>query len=965
MRNLLRLSGGVCALMLVMLLVPSAAARSDALDKAAKLFKTQQYEAAQVALLAIDTNDLTDTERNERSRLLAEVNDAIPASKQAQQDVSAADLAFDEGRWDDADRLCQQVLDNRYASPELKEAAISRQHEITEKRKAAAKGQPGIQPGKQPAASKSPSAATVSSEQPATTPVEQIPPEDPTRPLTVIEKMQRRDALYWQRATARMNEFAALARTAMDKGDFTEARRLADAALQTIEAARIYAAPASKYELAKATAEDLKAEVQGRADEAGRLEAAREREQIKLNIGITRARQAAQREAKIEQMLQTVETLGAEHRYEEAVEVLRQILVLDPTNSEASHLLGAYKNFVSFAKQNETMDRFRERTRQALEDADEYLIPTDHNITYPENWVELSRKRGNFGRAARGDLHEQRVAMERRLQRPVSEINFEELTLEEIVDILRERYDVDIRIDPILLENYGVDLATLITIDMQNTTLLEVLEEIVDQAGGLDVDLALDMSPGYVEIKPREELTAYGRSYEVQHIIPRDATRLDEGTGGGSSQQEDEDWEEIRDRIEEAVIPQIESYTPGIWEEPATVGITASPPGNVVVTQTYEGHKLVDDAVRNLGTGGAGPDQAAFEARFLTITSNFLEQIGVDLDFVFNSGTAGIDQAFSADGGQIRDAFTQAPVLVDRRSAQAGFYPSVPNLGTAFAQGAVPAQPYGNAAFVPTSGGIGPSYSRMTPVPIQQSSLDLVNPAGLVTGVPGSLNELQLPALSIAGSFLDNLQVDFLIRATQANRRSSVVQAPRLVVANLESGEIRIVRQFQTIGNLQGQVGENTGIAAPGEGTEPEQGVTMRLTNVEITPNRQYVRTRIRIENNGEPIITPFTVQRASGNSPGLTVEKYEQDQNIIQTVASIPDGGTVLLGGIKRVGEAEIEAGVPILSKIPILKRAFTNTTTVKDTQTVFVLLKVSIIIPEEAELEAFPTLGSTSGGY
>ncbi|MBN2448000.1 MAG: hypothetical protein JXO22_14815, partial [Phycisphaerae bacterium] len=136
---------------------------------------------------------------------------------------------------------------------------------------------------------------------------------------------------------------------------------------------------------------------------------------------------------------------------------------------------------------------------------------------------------------------------------------------------------------------------------------------------------------------------------------------------------------------------------------------------------------------------------------------------------------------------------------------------------------------------------------------------------------------------------------------------------------------------------------------------------TMTLRNVNVTPNKQYVTVNIRIENNGEPIITPFTVQRASGNSPGLTVEKYEQDQNTINTVASIPDGGTVLLGGIKRVGEAEIDVGVPILSQIPILKRAFTNTSTVKDTQTIYVLLKSSIIIPEEAEAEAFPTLGST----
>lgn len=73
-----------------------------------------------------------------------------------------------------------------------------------------------------------------------------------------------------------------------------------------------------------------------------------------------------------------------------------------------------------------------------------------------------------------------------------------------------------------------------------------------------------------------------------------------------------------------------------------------------------------------------------------------------------------------------------------------------------------------------------------------------------------------------------------------------------------------------------------------------------------------------------------------------------------------MPDGGTVLLGGLKQVGEVEQEAGVPILSKIPVLKRAFTNTSEVKDTSTLLILLKAKILIQKEQEEEAFPTLAT-----
>ena len=43
----------------------------------------------------------------------------------------------------------------------------------------------------------------------------------------------------------------------------------------------------------------------------------------------------------------------------------------------------------------------------------------------------------------------------------------------------------------------------------------------------------------------------------------------------------------------------------------------------------------------------------AIEARIMTVASNFLEEFGVDLDFVFNSGTAGYDPAINQAGQTI------------------------------------------------------------------------------------------------------------------------------------------------------------------------------------------------------------------------------------------------------------------------------------------------------------------------
>jgi len=56
--------------------------------------------------------------------------------------------------------------------------------------------------------------------------------------------------------------------------------------------------------------------------------------------------------------------------------------------------------------------------------------------------------------------------------------------------------------------------------------------------------------------------------------------------------------------------------------------------------------------------------------------------------------------------------------------------------------------------------------------------------------------------------------------------------------------------------------------------------------------------------------------------------------------------------------GEYEIEAGVPALSKLPILGRLFSNRSTVKDKSILLILVKPTIVLREEAEQDAVASL-------
>ena len=85
---------------------------------------------------------------------------------------------------------------------------------------------------------------------------------------------------------------------------------------------------------------------------------------------------------------------------------------------------------------------------------------------------------------------------------------------------------------------------------------------------------------------------------------------------------------------------------------------------------------------------------------------------------------------------------------------------------------------------------------------------------------------------------------------------------------------------------------------------------------------------------------------------------------SLVQTTVSVPDKGTVLLGGQRLVKEVEVETGVPVLSKIPFINRFFTNRLTSKTEETLLILIRPEIIIQQENEDLLFPGLGDSLGG-
>ena len=70
-----------------------------------------------------------------------------------------------------------------------------------------------------------------------------------------------------------------------------------------------------------------------------------------------------------------------------------------------------------------------------------------------------------------------------------------------------------------------------------------------------------------------------------------------------------------------------------------------------------------------------------------------------------------------------------------------------------------------------------------------------------------------------------------------------------------------------------------------------------------------------------------------------------------MNTTVVCPDGGTVLLGGLKTLGEGRNEFGPPVLSKIPYLNRLFKNVAYGREGRSILIMVTPRVIINREEQ--------------
>lgn len=932
---------------------------ADQLKAAIKQFDAHDYDAAYQTLRGIDEDGLSDEDMQlQYQRYISLAREAVTKMGEAREDFRAGTAALTADKPQKARKLLGRVTANKYAPADLKTKAAKHISDIDAKQKAAAA------PASQTQAPRARKASGKSS---------------------LLDQLSREHALLWQKAVAGYRDAESKIRKAVLAEDFAEAHRLMDLAKQTIEMNRRYADPASLYEDMQGQAVGLEQFIDDQERDYDEDMIIAEQQEIELRE-VERVERAKNTKARqVNQLMDQAIELRKEQRLDDAVEILKQVLTIDPMNSKAAWMKETLED-LSVAMRDITAVKHRHEEAQDLfVENDEAGIPWHEDIRYPKNWLEIIAKRTDTTEAAEPEIN--RLAS-RKLKAIAPELNFDMQPFEEVIDQIRALTGLNIVPNWAALDAMAIEKDAEVTLKLKNVKYEKALQLILDEVGAGEVELAYQIDEGVIEISTKEDLSrkTVTRVYNVQDLIisvPTFRGRqvnvdqigqntedgglgggsfLDGGSGGGGGGGQggmfeggggntDDDDTGQGDPIEPIIELIQQTIEPDSWREAGGMtGSIQSLNQQLIITQTNSAHSELRDLLRQLRQSRAL--QVAVEARYITISRNWLEQIGVDLDIVLNNGNAGYDRS------TILNPATQNPVLVPRQFTRNGYTPGAPT-GVGVSLPTQPfGQPYGQPGLVPATGS-GPSWGSMTPVPLVNNTMNLAAPSN--TNVAGTLGSIAntTPAFQIFGSFLDGIQVDFLLRATQIDRRSSDLDAPRLVLFNGQRATFESFIEQDYIAALTPIVGDNAGAFEPGIQT----ALTGRSLDVQATvsADRRYVtmtiRTFIRLTGGFRTVFFGGSSTVGSG-----FVELATQTTQQIRTTVSVPDGGTLLIGGLKLSGERDVDAGVPILSRIPILKRAFSNTSNVKDDQILLILIKPTIIIQEEAEAEAFPRLSAVS---
>jgi type II secretory pathway component GspD/PulD (secretin)/tetratricopeptide (TPR) repeat protein len=742
--------------------------------------------------------------------------------------------------------------------------------------------------------------------------------ERPSNVAEFFEGARREESVRRDQAIAQVQSYVRTGQTMEAQEDFDGAVKQYQSALAIVSWYANQAGFGVTSESLQNMIDDARAKAAAKARDVRALQIRRAQVERERDL----ARERDERLGRIRAFFREADLAYHRGEYTSAREYARAVLREDPTNAQAKALIDVSLEAEHAQNMADNKHRFDEEWKSVFEQMEAAILPQVAVVEFPANWAEISMRRpravGDTGPVADA---ESRAAIVATLEgKRVKGLTFTDANLDQVVQYLRTVTGLNFHITNKVRASKFDDTKVNIPM-MDDVSVREVLDLITGPAGlrweprGGVVTIAMPDEVGgslrlrYFDVKDLAVKIQNFRGTDI-YLVPSNYTPPEPPELAEPQPFFPED--QLLETIKTVVDP--ESWT----VEGATIEIKNH---ILIAKNTTETLDRVNDLLSELRTN-SGP-LVNLEVRFMTVEDNFLRDVGVDIRGLGDNsqGTGAPGLGTSAPQDDLFAGTTASPYGVPF-----GIHPEPSSAGTS-----------NDSGIFYNDGQDGAYQGRVE------------NLFDSVLGNPDVL--LGTGGLSFQHTFLDDTQLEVILRAVQKSERIQNITANEVTVYNTQRAVVEVLNKVAYVGDYDVEIAQAANIANPII-KHAIDGVVLDVKPV-VSADRRFITLELRptVAVLRRPIPTFSTSLASNLSGAPVIIQVPEIQKSSVRTTVTMPDGGTLLLGGLKFYEQVDATSEVPVLGKIPVLSFLFSRKGSYINRRNLLILITANVVALEEIE--------------
>jgi type II secretory pathway component GspD/PulD (secretin) len=669
----------------------------------------------------------------------------------------------------------------------------------------------------------------------------------------------------------------------------------------------------------KAAMEEI-SKLKANADAATRNEAAKEAYRK------VKEEEAKRRLAEIEKknaLLKSAMDAFSAEQYEKAEGLLADYCRENPSDSNARQLMNTANRAKHQKISDETIATERERFKQWKLDMEETTIPYHKILTWPsqEHWNRITELRKDSGVISEPvpDSPEA-AATKNKLRTDRISFNFTGANFGEVIRFINDAKQLNVVVDPAV----APELESIpISLNLQDVSIETALKTLTKSTANLTyvvqgtvvfitkADSAAARPKPIIQVHSIGDLTVPLTNFVAPdlNLLPSKAEESEDQPKFGKASEGVAPFGGA-DKVQELVQKNV--ATEDYW---SSEGVSIAPHGEdkLLVIAAPEVQRNVAAFLNDLRAFSGLV--VTIETRFLTVTDNFLRDVGVDIRGLGNGSPGQLALLDDVTNGLVNNA-------------SAGF----DNGGIG-----LPANASGrpsSGAFYNNNGKGNYDYRARTENIFDQAL------GTKITNVGGAV---------IQWTMVDDTNLSMILQAVEKTQEGRVLQAPIVTVYNTQRANITLITQLSFIQDFDVEVAQTAFIADPIVGVI-QDGLVLDVQPT-VSHDRKYVTMQLKptIATLQRPIPT-FTTSLGAFTTP-VTIQIPTLRVEKAATTVRVPDGGTILLGGLKSINMKDLRAVTPWISSVPFASFFLGRQGTVKEMENLMIIVKATISDLNEQE--------------